>query len=117
MQALAQETWRLQPDVVDVTIGELAYSGGMARTDPTPKPHHVWMDASTPIAWAWLWPPASLEWQVHPRHPDVFDSVLDWFEQNAESGPPELAVRAADRGAAVRVKSRGFQLDPTAPWM
>lgn len=71
MQQLAQVSWRLEPTHVDVTVGELAYTWGVNNgTDYASEwRHRLWMDGDEALAWAWLFPPGSLEWQVHPGVP------------------------------------------------
>ncbi len=118
MQRLAQESWRRQPTHVDVTVGELAYAWGVQNADYSAEwQHRVWADAERCLAWAWLFLPGTLEWQVHPDHPDALDDVLDWFEAETEGVRRKTTVRAANRDAIDRLERRGFVRNEGAPWM
>lgn len=118
MQALAQQVWRLFPERVDMTVGELAYQAALANADPSDESiQHLWTNGATALAWAWLWRPATLEWQVHPDRPELLDEVLDWFEDNASrAGRLETSARRADVEAIDRIARRGFEHDHAAPW-
>jgi GNAT superfamily N-acetyltransferase len=119
MQTLAREVFRLKPDVVDTTMGELAYQGAMGSTDPSDNSmYRLWREGSQVLAWGILWPPGSLQWQVHPKRPELLDDVLNWFETvAANTAPLEVQVRDADADAENRIQARGFSPNPTAPFM
>ncbi|MBA2476812.1 MAG: GNAT family N-acetyltransferase [Actinobacteria bacterium] len=119
MQRLAQESWRLEPTHVDVTVGELAYTWGVNNgTDYASEwRHRLWMDGDEALAWAWLFPPGSLEWQVHPGRPELLEDVLDWFRGEVPQGPRATSVRGAQTDAIGRLRARGFRPDSSAPWM
>jgi len=119
MQTLAQEVFRLRPDVVDLTMGELAYQGAMGSTDSTDESsYRIWKRGRRVVACAIFWPPGLLEWQVHPDHPEVLDEALDWFESVIDP-TAELNVQArdGDHDAQRRVEERGFVFNETAPFM
>ena len=118
MQRLTQEAWRLRPEHVDVTLGGISYTWGVQNADYSDEwRHRLWLDGDRALAWAWLFLPASLEWQVHPDHPDLLDEVLDWFESAAGSVERDVAVRDANRYARSRLERRGFRRDDAAPWL
>jgi len=118
MQGLAQELWRREPTHVDITVGELAYTWGVRNADYSAEwRHHFWVDGGRCIAWGWLFLPGSLEWQVHPDHPDLLDDVLDWFEAETEGARRETTVRAANQDAIDRLERREFIVNGDAPWM
>lgn len=119
MQTLAQDVFRLAPRHIDMTMGELAYQGAMGSTDSSDESiYRLWREGSDVVAWGVLWPPGSLEWQVHPRRPELLDSVLDWFESVA--GEPDALTtqaRDSDTDAQDRIRARGFSVDLDAPFM
>ena len=119
MQTLAQEVFRLKPEVVDMTMGELAYQGAMGSTDTSDNSvYRLWREGGDVLAWGVLWPPGSLGWQVHPARPELLDDVLDWFESITDAaGELDIQVRNADSDAERRIRARGFSLDPAAPFM
>jgi GNAT superfamily N-acetyltransferase len=120
MQTVAQEVFRIRPEIVDATMGELAYQGGMGNFNVNDKSScRVWSRRGKPVAYAIFWPSAVLDcWQVHPEHPELLEDILDWFETLAEPIEPHYAhVRDADADAEQRIRARGFVRDETAPFM
>ena len=52
MQTLAQEVFRLKPEVVDMTMGELAYQGAMGSTDTSDNSvYRLWREGGDVLAW------------------------------------------------------------------
>lgn len=119
MQQLAQVSWRLEPTHVDVTVAELAYAWGVGnRTEYASEwRHRLWLDGEEALAWAWLFLPGTLECQVHPRHPELLEDVLDWLETEVPRGERATSVRVANTDAIRRLRARGFRSDDGAPWM
>jgi GNAT superfamily N-acetyltransferase len=121
MQTVAQEVFRCRPEIVDATVGELAYQGGMGNFNLDEKTTcRVWSRGVKPVAYAVFLPPGSLDcWQVHPDHPELLEDVLDWFETVARPSESSLRlhVRGADTDGEDRIRSRGFVLDESAPFM
>jgi ribosomal protein S18 acetylase RimI-like enzyme len=116
MQALAQEVWRLAPQHIDVdgTVGELAWAASQHVGREHEWKRELWFDGDVPVAWGWIFAPASLLWQTHPERPELLDAVLDWFEASTE-GPRDLSV-ALDNAAAVEVLRRhDYHEDPDGP--
>jgi GNAT superfamily N-acetyltransferase len=120
MQTVAQDVFGARPEIVDATIGELAYQGGMGNfnLDDTTV-CRIWSRGGKPVAYAIFWPPSSLDcWQVHPDHPELLEEILDWFESLADRAVPlRTQVRDGDPEAERRLQARGFEFDPTAPFM
>jgi hypothetical protein len=118
-QTLAQEVFRVNPALVEVTMGELAYQGVIGSTDATDGSiYQVWRGAERVVAWGAVWPPATVEWQVHPERPELLDEVLDWFVAvTPDDAQLDTQVRDADSNADNRIRARGFSPDPAAPFM
>ena len=118
MQRLAQESWRLESETVDVTVAELAYTWGVRNAEYAHDwLHRVWTDRDGAVAWAWLSLPGSLTFQVHPDRCHLLEDVLDWFDASAPQGERAVSVRAANRPAIAALERRGFRRDDDAPWM
>ncbi len=119
MQRLAQVSWCLEPTHVDVTMGELAYAWGVgSRTeDASAWRGRLWLDGDEALAWAWLYPPGTLEWQVHPGHLELLENALDWFQSEVPQEQRATSVRVANTDAIGRLRARGFRPDDDAPWM
>ncbi len=133
MQALAQEVWRYNPALVntDATMGELAWSWTSEGDTPgLDYKQRLWMENGRAAAWGYIIPPqmitvtserkelsdASLVWLVHPNSSALLDDVMDWFESALRNTPLRTSVRVADKGALARLKARGYEHDPGAPW-
>jgi len=118
MQRLAQECWRLAPTHVDVTVGELAYTWGVSNAHYSSKwLHRLWPGRDELLAWAWLSLPGSLEFQIHPDHPELVGEILDWFESSVGEGEREVSVRTANVAAIRELERRRFAQDASAPWL
>jgi ribosomal protein S18 acetylase RimI-like enzyme len=119
MQELAQAIWRAAPRSLDLTMAELAYQGGMGASNTADtSTHRLWLAGDTCRAWAWHFPPGSLEWAVHPSSPELLDEVVGWFESEAVGGTPlRTSARDADEHARRILRERGFVDDPGRPWM
>jgi len=119
MQWLAQTIWREAPKMIDMTMGELAYQGGMARSaPPTATQLRLWMSGGECLGWGWFFPPDTLEYAVHPDSRSLLVEVFDWFDSLAPSDVAHrLAVREADTEALELVRARGFVADPDHVWM
>ncbi len=136
MQALAQEVWRLRPELTasEGTLGELAWSWGAGRREDAGNWNgRVWYDGGATreaLAWGWIYAPmstilseterraqpASLAWQVHPNRPELLDDVLDWFDAEAPDNERETSARQIDAGALDRLRRHGYERDPESPW-
>ena len=120
MQTVAQDVFSVRPEIVDATVGELAYQGGMGNFNLDEKTScRIWSRGGKPKAYAIYWPPGSLDcWQVHPDHPELLEEILDWFESVADSAEPSnMQVRDSEADAERLIQARGFLHDETAPFM
>jgi ribosomal protein S18 acetylase RimI-like enzyme len=117
MQRVSAASWRLDPRLVQLTVGELAWSAyqHVGRDDDWKRA--VWFDDDEPVAWAWLTRPASLEWQVRPDRTEVAEDVVAWFEEEAEAADRHVEVRAANRPGREALARHGYEPQPAAPFM
>jgi len=119
MQQLAQATFGHSPKLVDLTMGELAYQAGMAKTaPPTQARLQLWMDGGDCLAWGWFFPPHGFEYAVHPSHHSLVPEVFDWLDGQAS---PEvehrISTRDSDSETIQAIRARGFVDDPEHIWM
>lgn len=62
------------------------------------------------VAWAWLFLPATLEFQLHPERRELLDAVLDWFETEAGRAEELETSALVDDVQTVRaLKRRGYR--------
>lgn len=117
MQRVSAESWRLDPRLVQLTVGELAWSAyqHVGRDDDWKRA--VWFDGDEPVAWGWLTRPASLEWQVRPDRPELANDVVAWFDEEAEAAERHVEVRAANRVGREALERRCYEPRPDAPFM
>jgi GNAT superfamily N-acetyltransferase len=80
MQALQQELWSLTGPRVMTHVGDLAW-----WVHRPPAKRRLWLEGERCVAWAWLNPPATLEYEVHPdNRAALVPELLEWFETEAE---------------------------------
>lgn len=117
MQRLAEETWRLDPQLAQETVGDLAW---MTRQYAGAEPEwrrQLWWDDARVVAWAWIKAPARFFCQVHPERPELHEEIIEWFEAEASERPLTASVRAGNEAAIQALEAHGFQHDPEAPWL
>src|SRR5439155_16432826 len=68
------------------------------------------------IAWAWLFRPSTLDFQIDPRRPELLDAVLGWFEAEAEGDELTTSSLASDAEAGERLRTRGYEPELDGPW-
>lgn len=91
MQALQQELWSLAGPRVLTHVGDLAW-----WLHRPPAKRRLWLDGERCVAWAWLHPPGTLDYSVHPDHRNTEDEVLAWFESEAEGDVLKTYVLEGD---------------------
>lgn len=113
---LARRVFALDPAWLnnDMTIAELAWIFSSSDT----KGWHTngWTARGDTVAFAKHQPPNYLSWLVHPRHPELIDEVLDWFEALVDEDVLNTDVRSTNPVGIETLERRGYQHDPTLPW-
>lgn len=117
MQALQQELWALEGPQVLTHVGDLAW--WLHRGAEKDWNRRLWLDGDRCVAWAWLWPPAALDYDVHPEHRggSVEREVLEWFE--SEAAGTDLLTTFALEGDADRLAvltERGYGASEPLSW-
>jgi ribosomal protein S18 acetylase RimI-like enzyme len=115
MQALVQVAWRLAPKN-DRHVGDLAW-GAYQHVGREPEwARRLWFEDGKLVAYGWLYrPEATLDWQLHPRRPELLDRVLDWFESEVE-GTLVTSALPEDAAAIQALKGRGYAEVEGGPW-
>jgi ribosomal protein S18 acetylase RimI-like enzyme len=117
MQALQQELWALEGPWVLTHVGDLAW--WLHRRAEEDWNRRLWLDGDRCVAWAWLWPPAALDYDVHPEHRggSVEQEVLEWFE--SEAGGTDVLTTFVLEGDADRLAvltGRGYGPSEPLSW-
>jgi len=106
---LEQELWRVDPDDVEHTFGEIAFwSQRLPQSDWEAR---LWFENWELVGWGWLLRGDELEVQVRPTHRALLDEILDWGR------PATTAVQPHAADAIARLRAHGLEHDPSAPWM
>jgi ribosomal protein S18 acetylase RimI-like enzyme len=117
MQALQQELWGLEGPRVLTHVGDLAW--WLHRGAEADWNRRLWVDGDRCVAWAWLWPPAALDYEIHPdyRGESVQQEVLEWFESEAE-GTEALTtfVLEGDTERLAFLGDRGYSASEPLSW-
>ena len=85
MQRLVSESWRRAKPRVAPHVGDLDWwMWQFENPDPT-KEIRLWFDGDELVGWAWLTPPASLGYHIHPDRGDaLLGRMLDWLADCAK---------------------------------
>ncbi len=130
MQGLAQQVTALRPELVNRTVGELAWVWAK-DFDALHQfwRHRLWYVDGQLAGWAWVYLPyrvprsdgrflevkaANLIWQVHPDHPELLAEMLDWYDEVAGDVDRLLTVQAADEHARASLAAHGYEFDTEA---
>ena len=115
MQRLAQEVWRLAPEHIDIDggVGGMAWTATQHIGREREWKRRLWFDDGRPLAWGWVFQPASLLWQVRADHAQLHDEILDWFEAATE-GPRDVSVSQANAAGIEALQAHNYVPDPTA---
>jgi ribosomal protein S18 acetylase RimI-like enzyme len=116
MQRLVQDAWRVAGPRSRRHVGDLAWGTYSIAGLDHEWERRLWEDGGRVVAWGWLFRPATLEWQLDPRRPELLDGVLDWFEEAAQGSPFETTALADDAPAVERLVARGYEKAVGAPW-
>lgn len=114
MQRLVQESWRRGKPRVAPHIGDLDWWMWQFE-DPDPTNEiRLWFSGDELVGWAWLTPPASLDFHLHPDRPNgLLEQMLGWFTERSEEGgeTSERSVWALEHDVPdiVVLKNNGFQ--------
>jgi ribosomal protein S18 acetylase RimI-like enzyme len=114
MQALVSELWRLEGPAVENHVGDVAWQRFMHVGREDEWRIRLWEEAGEPVAWAWLRPPGTLGYEIHPEHRSgrLHDELLDWFETVARDGELKISSLSTDAERLEVLRRRGYDIDP-----
>ena len=121
MQGLTQRRWGLSSYH---HIGDLAWQRFQHVGREPEWRTRIWRIGETVVAWAWIYEPGYLHFQVDPAHASLFDVVIDWFEASADQAvlsvgvlqnQPDLIAALTRRGFAVDSDEKPFDLKTSRP--
>jgi ribosomal protein S18 acetylase RimI-like enzyme len=118
MQALVTRAWQLRGPKVERHIGDVAW-GRFQHVGRDPEWRTaLWEDGGEVVAWAWLFRPRTLDYQLHPERPELLAEVLDWFEAEAEGDEPLVtSALPEDEAAVAELVGRGYEAVRGEPWL
>lgn len=116
MQELVAAVWADRREKAPHHIGDLAWWAHQHLGRDSDWKRRLWLEDERCIAWAWLDRPAELTLEVRPNS-GLHETVLDWFEAEAE-GDDRLAVWALDDDAAAVsvLERRGYARPANGRW-
>jgi ribosomal protein S18 acetylase RimI-like enzyme len=117
MQALVTRAWVLQGPKVERHIGDVAW-GRFQHVGREPEWRTLlWEEGGEVVAWAWLFRPHTLDFQLHSERPELLHAVLDWFEAEAEGDEPLVtSALPVDEAAVAELERRGYEAVRDQPW-
>jgi len=116
MQRLVQDAWRAVGPKNERHVGDVAWAATQHAGREAEWRRQLWEDDGRVVAYAWLFRPHALDWQVSPDRPELVDAVLEWFEVEAEADPLETSALADDEGAVAIIRARGYDEVSDGPW-
>lgn len=109
MQELVSEAWRLEGPLVERHIGDVAWGRYHIADREDEWRIRVWEEDGALVAWAWLFLPATLDFQLHPQRRELLDPVLDWFEIEAgDAAALETSALVEDSAMVSGLERRGY---------
>jgi ribosomal protein S18 acetylase RimI-like enzyme len=113
MQMLQQELWAAQGPHVGTHVGDLAW--WLHRPEGKRR---LWLDGERCIAWAWAFPPATLDYEVHHAHRGhAFErEVIAWLEEEAEGDVLSLYALELDRERIELLGALGYARSESYKW-
>jgi ribosomal protein S18 acetylase RimI-like enzyme len=119
MQALVTRAWQLRGPKVERHIGDVAW-GRFQHVGREPEWRTLlWEEEANGevVAWAWLFRPRTLDFQLHPERTELLAAVLDWFEAEAEGDEPLVtSALREDEAAVAELERRGYEAVRDEPW-
>ena len=113
MQSLQQELWAHEGAYAATHVGDLAW--WLHRPEGKRR---LWLDGEQCVAWAWLHPPATLDYAVHHDHRRgaLEDDVLAWLEEEADGDVLSTYGLETDEEWIAYVAARGYEQPSSPKW-
>jgi ribosomal protein S18 acetylase RimI-like enzyme len=116
MQRLVQDAWSVVGPKNERHVGDVAWAETSIPGREETFRRMLWWDGPRVVAWAWLHLPATLDFQIDPRRPELVGELLDWFEQEAEDDELQTSALASDANAIAALEERGYTALVDAFW-
>jgi ribosomal protein S18 acetylase RimI-like enzyme len=116
MQSLVTTAWQMQWPKVARHIGGVAWTRYQHVGREREWKIRLWEDGAEVVAWAWLFLPHTLDYQLHPERPELLPELLDWFESEAEGDAFATSALSGDEGSVRELERRGYEAIEDAPW-
>lgn len=99
MLRILSESWRRAGSRSNATVGDLEWWTADDAELPSEGLAWLWLADETPVGWAWLEPPNSVDWHLRPglERAPFLDAMLDSLEATARSA---RSARAAEQDGA-----------------
>ncbi|MDT0270807.1 GNAT family N-acetyltransferase [Streptomyces sp. DSM 44915] len=104
MCALAERLWPSRWHA-----GELVWFRLVPGGEPPGHRTASWERDGRTVAWAWRRPPARLDLQLDPGHPELAADVLRWFEEGTAGQPRRVTVLAGETALIATLRARGYR--------
>ena len=113
MQALQQDLWAAQGPYVATHVGDLAW--WLHRPEGKRR---LWLESDRCVAWAWLFPPATLDYGVHHEHRNgaLHREVLAWLEEQADGDVLSTYALESDGETIRLLATRGYRRPRDYKW-
>jgi ribosomal protein S18 acetylase RimI-like enzyme len=116
MQRLVQDAWALVGSRNNWHVGDLAWQTTQHVGREPEWRRQLWEEDGRVVAYGWLRLPGTLDWQVDPRRPELVDTVLAWFEEEADGETLEASTIAYDAAGIESLRARGYEEVHDEPW-
>jgi ribosomal protein S18 acetylase RimI-like enzyme len=119
MQKLVTAAWRAHGPKVVRHVGDVAWGRYQHVGREAEWKTRLWEEDGELVAWAWLFRPHELRYQLDPKRPDLLPAVLDWFEDEAgrSDGPLVTSALPEDEASARELERRGYERVTGGPWL
>jgi len=111
MQSLTQELWADHGPYVATHVGDLAW--WLHRPEGKRR---LWLAGERCVAWAWLHPPATLDYEVLDEGGALHDEVLAWLEAEAEGDDLTTYALETEDARVAYVEARGYARPESPKW-
>lgn len=116
MQRLVQDAWRAVGPKNERHVGDVAWAHAHIPGRKDTFRRQLWEEDGRLVAYAWLFRPQTLDWQVSPDRPELVDAVHEWFEAEAEADRLETSALAEDEAAIAVLGALGYVAVTDGPW-
>jgi ribosomal protein S18 acetylase RimI-like enzyme len=116
MQAVTEETWRIEEQHAPQHIGDLAWMRFQHRGREHEWRVRLLQRNGTDVGWGWLrLPDSTLFWCIRPdARASLVDDMLTWAEAEAPGSRLAVEVQSTDGTSLAILENRGYRFDQSA---